>query len=211
MMTPGDVLFVWVPKAAGTSIYHVLQRHGCPENLWERPERPFANQGLATFGHVSVPALVEHGTLRRDFLDTAFKFAFVRNPYDRLVSLFFYLRRIGNPIAIACPSFREFCLRLDAEPVPPVGFYNYFTLNQCNPMVRWLYDEAGNCLVDFIGRVENLAADWQAVCHRVGFAESLGSANSTPHRPYRDYYSSDCRRVVERLYAEDLDRFGYAF
>ena len=206
-----NILFVWIPKAAGMSIYEVLRVHGCPEMLWDRPSCPFTNKGVATFGHVAIQDLISHGTLDEEYMQKAFKFAFIRNPYDRIVSLFFYLRKIGNRLAVSCENFKAFCLMLSSETVPPIGFYNYFMLSQCNPMSKWLYTKQGEQLVDFIGRFETLASDWRAVCEVTGIKQQLRQHNKTEHKFYRDYYCSDSKHAVARFFAEDFDRFKYSF
>ena len=61
-MSSQNVIFVRVPKVAGMSIYRVLLAHGCPPRLWDTPSQPFANSRVATFGHLSLSALIEHGT-----------------------------------------------------------------------------------------------------------------------------------------------------
>ena len=66
-------------------------------------------------------------------------------------------------------------------------------------------------MVDFVGRHENLAEDFQKVCRIVGIQEELPHENQTEHRQYRHYYTAEARALVERIYREDLDRFGYSF
>jgi hypothetical protein len=210
-MSSCNVLFVWVPKVAGTSIYRVLLAHGCPPHLWDIPSHPFANSGVATFGHVSISALVEHGTLTNEFLDSAFKFAFVRNPYERLVSLYFYLNRIRNSITMHCPTFLDFCLCLGEDTIPQVGFYNYFKLSQCNPMTRWTHDNHNRQIVDYIGRYENLQKDWSAVCSLSGLSGALPMSNNTAHDSYRNYYCMTSKRIIEKIYRDDLERYSYIY
>ncbi|HTT80257.1 MAG TPA: sulfotransferase family 2 domain-containing protein, partial [Stellaceae bacterium] len=74
-------IFTHVPKTAGKSIRYLF---GLPE---------FAEQGIPDgnniedgFGHTRLSSLIDSA-----FFDDYFKFAFVRNPYDRIVSAFCYL------------------------------------------------------------------------------------------------------------------------
>jgi hypothetical protein len=206
-----DVLFVWVPKCAGMSVYRILVKHGCIEDRWLKPTQPFANRGMITFGHVSVPDLVDRGIIKPRYLENAFKFAFVRNPFDRLVSLFFYLKRIKCGEVPDVMSFDDFCRKVERREHPPVGLYNYNGLNQCNPMQDWLLDRNGRLFPDFVGRHETLGEDFQKICRIVGIDEQLTHENRTEHQHYRSYYTAETCAIVERVYREDLDRFGYSF
>jgi hypothetical protein len=206
------VLFIWVPKCAGSSIYTTLIKHGCAERRWETPLAPFENRGMVTFGHVGVAQLLSAGVIAPSYFCRAFKFAFVRNPFDRVVSLFHYLKKIGCEAVPPTKTFEGFCHMLDRRDYPPVGLYNYQGLNQCNPMVRWLFDEVGRPLADFIGRHETVEDDFRVLCRRIGMqSHLLPRHNTTEHRPYRDYYTRQTRQIIERVYYEDLEAFGYEF
>jgi hypothetical protein len=206
-----DVLFLWVPKAAGFSVYTTLLKYGCIKDRWETPLAKFKNRGIATFGHVDVLQLTERGVIRREYFERAFKFAFIRNPFDRLVSLFEYLKRIGRPETPPSMTFEDFCRVVGRGEHPPVGLYNYRGLSQCNPMVDWLTDRDGRLIADFIGRFERLREDFEEVCRRIGIREDIPHENRTEHRPYAEYYNAETRAIVERVYRKDLEHFGYTF
>jgi len=78
-----NVLFIWVPKAAGSSIYRVLKesRYRCKRLLnrnkggvIEFPYTDFDNKGAVTFSHASIEALMEHGIVKTDFFENALPF-----------------------------------------------------------------------------------------------------------------------------------------
>lgn len=206
-----DAIFVWVPKCAGTSIYSLLKARGCPAERWDRPLDPFDNRGFITFGHVSVPALRDRGVVSPEYFRRAFKFGFVRNPFDRLVSLYFYLRKIQCAEVPADLGFDGFCHKIALGQHPPVGLYNYRGLNQCNPMADWFTDVDGRLFVDDWGRYENLAGDFARIGARLGIHEPLPHENRGEHLPYREYYTPSTRAIIEKVYRRDLDLFGYTF
>ena len=206
-----DVLFLWVPKCAGLSTYYTLLKYGCEKERWKRPMEAFRNRGMTTFGHVDVLGLLEKGIVRQSYFDDAFKFAFVRNPYDRLVSLFFYLKRIRQPEVPEQMTFTDFCLTVDRGEFPPIGLYNHVGLNQCNPMLSWITDRSGKIVADFVGRYENLHEDFHKICQTIGVNETIPHRNKTKHQPYQEYFDSRTRAIVERVYRKDLDAFGYEF
>lgn len=101
------------------------------------------------------------------------------------------------------------------------------------PQTEMLYDDAGNLLVDFVGKFENLQEDFDKVCNHLGFEDSgLQHINSSDKksrelrrkfrnfvhrnnesglRNYVDFYDDETRQYVSDLYRKDIDNFGYRF
>lgn len=67
--------------------------------------------------------------------------------------------------------------------------------------------------VNFIGRFENFEEDLRAVLNKIGLDPSIEipKLNATKHRHYRGYYSDETRLLVERMYAKDIQTFGYSY
>ena len=125
--------------------------------------------------------------------DTYFKFGFVRNPWDVVVSWVHY----GGH------SMDEGW----ATPTNLKKFPKYYWDSQC----EWLF--AGDrCLVDFIGRFENLQEDFNIVCDKIGIPrQELPCRNPTKHKHYTEYYDDETRQIVAEKYAKDIEYFGYEF
>lgn len=143
-------------------------------------------------------------------------FAFVRNPWDRFVSLYHYLAtmtprhrwyRANAEIAAEvrrCHGFADFCRRFPAW--PHRDNYHFW------PQRRWIADPHGRPLVDFVGRFERLQRDFDRVCRRLGLpATPLSRLNGSRHRPYRAYYDHETKKIVAALWRTDLEAFGYAW
>lgn len=79
------------------------------------------------------------------------------------------------------------------------------------PQVRWIADEEGTILVDYIGRFEALAGDFQLVCDRIARPAQLPHLNSTVRQHYRDYYDADAREIIAMEFAADIEKFNYSF
>ncbi|MBD3328477.1 hypothetical protein GF340_04195 [Candidatus Peregrinibacteria bacterium] len=126
-MQKDKAIFVWIPKAAGTSLYTVLKEHGCRKLKTPKKFKHFNNSGFVTFGHVDINYLLDNKIIESNYLEDAFKFCFVRNPWDRLVSLYFYLK-CDNRI-----SFEEFVYIVRSRHRLQKSFFysqkllNYFT------------------------------------------------------------------------------------
>src|SRR5690606_13707863 len=88
-------VFVWVPKTAGTSLWELLADNGGQKYTDPHEARwSFPGRGLVTFGHADLAALVAEGVVDAGFVAGAHRFAVVRDPFDRAISLYEYLRRI---------------------------------------------------------------------------------------------------------------------
>jgi hypothetical protein len=80
------------------------------------------------------------------------------------------------------------------------------------PQSRWICDDDGRVLVDFVGRFERLEADFAEVCRRLGrTAELPHLKKSSEGSGSRALYDRESAAIVEEVFAEDLERFGYRF
>ncbi len=129
-MIKKDILFIWIPKTAGTSMYHVFKKYGCFKLKYHSHYKHFKNRGFVTFDHVNVFKLIDNRYVSREFFNDAFKFAFVRNPWDRLVS-FYFSRKIFNIKQFK--KFEDFCIYLEKK----IGNKENFLVKNLNS----LYDK----------------------------------------------------------------------
>jgi hypothetical protein len=75
-----------------------------------------------------------------------------------------------------------------------------------------LCDSNGEMRMDFVGKMENLDHDWREVCQRIGIEyQPLQSKNVTRHNHYSEYYDDECRELVSRHWAREIEWFGYTF
>ena len=136
-----------------------------------------------------------------------FKFAFVRNPWDRLYSMYKFTVRRGwcskdvpfnkwiykDAITEAC-KFQE--------PIVPI---------QQKPQVDWITDTDGNIMVDFVGKFETLNQDFKHVCQQLNITLSLVNINASPGKHYKDAYDEGSKQFVENHYKKDIEMFKYVF
>lgn len=141
-----------------------------------------------------------------------FKFAFVRNPWDRLVSGYHYRKSGGNKgkrdlarVDMYPESFEQFILSLDK-------FVNNPNDLMFRPQTYWLYDQEGNLMVDYVGRFESLSQDCKRIAEISGYSDfNLPDINKSFHSHYSQYYTPEMKKKVEELYASDIEKFGYSF
>ena len=125
--------------------------------------------------------------------DEYFKFAFIRNPWDRVVSWFKYY---------GYEMDSEWLSRSNLEDYPKFFWYN---------QSEWLF-EGSSLIVNYIGRFENLQQDFDTVCDKIGIdRQPLPHKNATNHKHYTEYYDDETREIVAEKYAKDIDYFGYKF
>ncbi len=194
--------------AAGVSYFGRLLRK--PRRLAEQTYRVAALNGAQRMKYrTALGASPEHAHARcvRDFDPGAwrdyFKFAFVRNPYDRAVSDFHWRTRKTGRTDL---DFDDFLARMQArdfrDGVVPRHFDNW-------P----IYTIDDRIAVDFVGRFESLADDLAQVFDRIGLpAPRLPHAKSSkPRRPTASWYGDTQRARVEALFGREIRAFDYAF
>jgi chondroitin 4-sulfotransferase 11 len=206
------LLFIHVPKTGGTSVEAALGIKGD----WR-----VEDQGIL-FGQIASPDLLALNT-RSPFLQhltiaeaiaalegvaPSFAFGIVRNPWDRLVSLY---HRIDPHLAATARaqgvelqdlSFEDFVPRVlaieHAHVAPQAGFLT----------------AGGRVAVDCVGRFETLREDVSAVTERFGIRIDLPRVNTgrdRVHPDHRQFYSPANRTLVGNYYAIDCELFGYRF
>jgi chondroitin 4-sulfotransferase 11 len=139
-----------------------------------------------------------------------FKFAFVRNPWDKLVSLHTRLKEHKSP---------DLCKAFGIETLRNVSFERFIDLLKNRPQHHHLYpqykfvtNEDKKTIVDFIGKFENLEKDFYKVCKKAKLRfKRLPKKNRTKHTHYSKYYTDTTKKIVAEIYADDIEMFQYEF
>jgi hypothetical protein len=144
-----------------------------------------------------------------------FKFTFVRNPWDRFISAYTFLKAGGSndkDNAWAEQNLRQY---------PDVNAFIKAWVNPQNvrswihfrPQYEFIYHPNGQLLVDFVGKYENLAEDFRLVQDRIGTDLELVHINLTAHRKrdYSSYFTAETAEIIGRVYARDIELFGYHY
>ena len=205
-----NMVFVWIPKTAGTSLSAALEREVGMINLgWSlRHVKAFRNRGAVTFSHIDYQCLLRQGLVSKSFDQSAFKFTVVRDPYDRALSLYYYLkrtRRISGELV-------EFLAEVQKNR-PPIGIYNYLGISQANPQVDWITDDNGEFFVDKIYRFENmeqLRDDFRQMLQLPDL--DIGHVNRTERDLSMNealLAHSEIVPLIEEIYARDFDMLNY--
>ena len=134
--------------------------------------------------------------------DNYFKFSFVRNPYDRIVSTYHWWIENGENYRpditkkIAAISFRAYLSS------------RYFYIKPCG---YYIDDGNGNIIVDFIGKFENINEDFGKICNNIGFPIIGLTRQNLSRRSYnRNYYNNyKAKQIISNRFRKDIEFFGY--
>jgi len=177
-------IFIHVPKTGGTSISHALNLYGhcCHEPISKYP---------------------------RYLTEKVFTFAFVRNPFDRILSAYNYLRGgYGNngdtswaQSNLSCfTDFNDFVREFETN--KKLQSYIHFR------SVFSFIDRP----IDFIGRYENIVSDFDVVCNKIELYDGrLEHRNKSSHKHYSAYYDEQSVSIIEKLFSIELEEFQYTF
>lgn len=209
-----NFLFVHIAKTGGTSIRATLNRY-----RWRDPYYPAQfvcsrishltghRLGCKFPRHAKIVAARE--MLPRELFESLFKFAFVRNPWDLQVSSFHHIRRERPHLVAGHEDFEEF-LRYKLNPNRP---YQFHIDTSIELQSDYLVDLHGKVLVDFIGRYENIEADFREACRQIGITPPpLAHRRKAKNRSdYRSYYRDVTAELVAERFKKDIDLFDYSF
>ena len=218
-----EICFVHVPKTGGNSLLAAgLAALGGVEITT-------AGQNYFNYRVIQRPDLtltyIGHNAHLNNYMTIAqykkqhpqcFALAFVRNPYDRLVSAFHYLSQGGMKEVDQRDSdeyvrayegdFRRFVLHALAGPQPP----RIFQQVHLRPQVDWLCDETGRIVIDYLGRFESMESAYGELGRRLGIPlPPPFHENKSEHLHYENYYDETLRALVAHAYRADFERLGY--
>ena len=203
-------VFIHVPKTAGTSLRSAL------EPYCDKPDEILFNRMLSTVG-INVNWFVGAIHWRQGRKHTAaaqvkvmlpesvfneyFKFAFVRNPWDLMVSYYHFIKSDEN--------------HKRTTKINKISDFHHYLLYEIKrnkfSQSMFLTDKNGSLLVDYVGRFENLINDYETICSRIGIPTDLPHNKKSTHLDYRNYYNDETAQLVSDHWAEDIHRFNYSF
>jgi hypothetical protein len=210
--TPGMIvshthrfIFAAIPKTGTHSVRRALREHLGDNDieqvgLFVNKRFPFAELAATRHGHLGLAQV--RPFLGEEVFASYFKFAFVRNPFDRFVSYCAFMTRQSGEFDRAPQQVMRHVL-FQLRPMQHILFQPQYIL---------LVDADGKLLSDCVGRVEEMQESYDAICVRIGIpSRPLEQVNSTRRGDYRQYYDQQLIDGVSDLYRRDLDLFGYGF
>lgn len=149
-----------------------------------------------------------------DVFNDMFKFTFVRNPFDFLLSTYFYARKskghFWHQQAMSMP-FKDF----PALYIKEMEFHkkrNLHGSNRVTSLYDWIINEEGEVIIDFIGKLENLEEDTKTILKRVNVVNvpvPKVNVNKLNNKPYQEVIDGKTRAFIEKHFAKDFEYFNY--
>lgn len=132
-----------------------------------------------------------------DVWNSYYKFCFERNPWDRVISAYYFYYRVRNPVEPR-PSIAEF---IDSGEANTYGGFD-------------LYSRDGTILVDRVFKFEELDAAMEELRERLGLPETpilprTKAGTRASKSSHRELLSPEQRDHIARVYAREIAHFGY--
>lgn len=145
-----------------------------------------------------------------------FKFTVVRNPLDRLVSAYFFLKDGGrnkHDMAWAdkwlgrLQTFEMFCDRLGNDK----GYRNQvLNWQHFRPQVSYMKDLRGRINFNYIARLERLDTDFEYIQQQLSVTGTIAHRNRSQRDPdWKKYFSIETASVAAGIYNADISQLGY--
>lgn len=192
-----NALFFHVPKTGGTSIR---------EWLYDNVPVIRAND------HLSPYQVVLHKVMSPSIVLNAQRFAFVRNPWSRFVSIWEFRNRIGAERYLVADNFTDYVKWFYSHTYNERMNRDGITLSH---VARLFNVEHSEYDVEHIGKIENMQEDFDEMCRLLKIPTGI-LPHSNPARPegyphYSTYYTEETRDMIGEMYADDIARFDYEF
>ena len=185
-----NTIFIHIPKTAGNSLQMGLF-------------------GALSPGHVSVKDYMDY--LGEKEYNSKFTFTIVRNPYDRLISSYNYIKSGGKSnrdlaymkVVSKFKDFEDFVLNFFKQE-------EYMEIEHLIPQTYWLKDHSEKLNVKYIGKFEQLDVEFKHISEKI-FPDKklvLPKLNVTSNR-FEQIYTKQMLEIVNEIYTDDFNSLGY--
>ncbi len=204
-------VFVHIPKTAGVSITHMIMssiigRDTSGEIGQMSRELKLRFELRGPQKHKQGKFFVRDGDITQEQWNSYFKFALIRNPWDRAVSEFHWRhtltkRRPSKDFA----EFLNYCERrikgIDQDIYSP----------HAQPQATFVTNNKGKLILDKLYRFEELPKAVESIGEKLMLPLKLTKHNTSKHKHYSEYYNEQTKLKVANLYKQDIEMFGYDF
>jgi len=187
-----SIIFLHIPRTGGSIIENFLQ------NKYQMNYFGADNFGLS-MQHYTLDNILK---LNPD-LNKSYKFTFIRNPFDRILSS--YLNWTINNT----PNFDDYIDMV--KNVVDNKLYLHTAFINTNDISHYIPQSImiNNNDIDFIGRFENYDTDVKELCKQLNIDCNITITKRNAN--YKHYYSERNKKIIEEIYDDDLKLYNYSF
>ncbi len=196
-------IFIAIPKTATHAIRFALREHldeSDEEQVGLFVNKSYSDPEIARLKHGHVTCEQLKKSVGEEIWNEYFKFAVIRNPYDRFVSYCAFM-------------YRD---REDFHENPQSFMYNSLLSRKTKkhilfkPQSEFVCDSHGELMIDYAGKYENLQESYDHICGQLGIkSQELQKVNTSKHLRYTDYYNDELKQMVAEMYDSDFINLGY--
>jgi hypothetical protein len=212
-------IFIHIPKCGGTSVeLALLKNEGIEMKNYNKDDLNFLTEEQKQkyrIGYDYEGITTQHRKIDeyKDFREKEyFTFTFIRNPWERFLSEYFYIIKSGPQSKIygyakefqeTFPTFKDFVKG---------NYKKWIFTGHDHLQVDFVLNANKNKMINFIGRCEDMQTDFEYVCKKLGMNKiKLPYRNPTKHKHYTEYYDKETKEIVANIYNKDIEYFGYKF
>lgn len=204
-------IFIHIPKCAGSSIRDFY--FDTPNLDWKVPNYDllygWCPKRKIHLQHATPKQLVETGLISKGIWDSYFKFAFVRNPWDRAYSDYLWIQKDSRVKG----SFKNY-INGQEEFNSVMNDNTNMNYRGDHLTTQVEYVSHYNAKLDFIGRFENLYSDIKEINEIIGLNKSFEiheKRNTKKLDHYSKFYSESNKKRVNQKFKEDIELLNYSF
>lgn len=206
-------IFIHIPKTAGVSLVHAIML----EVLGNKTTGEISHLPNILKARFQLRGKQKHkqacfytpNDISEKLWNEYYKFAFIRNPWGRVVSEFHW--RHSLPSRRPPIEFKDFIKYCEQRIKDKNNSNNDIYWSHAQTQLSYITNNKGVIILDDVFRFENIHNDIGTISQKLGVSLNLEKYNTSNHKHYQEYYNDETQEMVRQLYHDDIKMFNYTF